>query len=147
MVRQGQFKDVEDAVTNIRKFAWLSIGNGGIGVNNPALTSWHNIDPKNTCPFGERPSTVPGNFSIANCSARYHTDILIPRRLTEAPTTMGDPSVEDWKWLTIEYFTARQYQLGSIDFGMFHGYPVDDEAIYFNPFPPIRAVNSPNLIY
>lgn len=147
MVKQGQFKDVEDAVANIRKFAWQSIGNGGIGVNNPALTSWHNIDPKNTCPFGERPSTVPENFSIANYSARYHTDILIPRRLTEVPTTMGDPSVEDWKWLTIEYFTARQYQLGSIDFGMFHGYPVDDEAIYFNPFPPIRAVNSPKLIY
>jgi len=27
------FKEVEDAVTEIRKFAWQSIGNGGIGVN------------------------------------------------------------------------------------------------------------------
>jgi hypothetical protein len=90
---------------------------------------------------------VPENFSIANYSARYHTDILLPRYLTEVPTTVGDPSVEDWKSLTIAYFTARQYQLGSIDFGMFHGYPVDDEAVYFNPFPPIRAINSPDLIY
>jgi len=147
MVKQGMFKDVEDAVIEIRKFAWQSIGNGGIGVNNLPSTSWHNIDAENTCPFGERPSTVPENFSIVNYSARYHTDVLIPRYLTEVPTTVGDPSVEDWKSLTFEYFTARQYQLGSIDFGMFHRYPVDDEAVYFNPFPPIRAINSPDLIY
>jgi hypothetical protein len=90
---------------------------------------------------------MPENFSVLNYSARYHTDILIPRSLTETPSAVGDPAIEDWKSLTIEYFTARQYQLGSIDFGMFHGYPVDDEAVYFNPFPPIRAINSPYLVY
>ena len=146
-VSKGVFKNVDEAVDDIRRLAWQSIGNGGISAPGAATTSWHNIDPKNTCPFGLRPSTVPENFSIANYTARYHTDILIPRRLTEVPTSLGDPTIEDWKWLTIEYFTARQYELGSIDFGMFHGYPVDHEAIYFNPFPPIRAVNSPDLIY
>lgn len=147
LVTRGVFKDVDEAVEDIRRLAWQSIGNGGISVSDEATTSWHNIDPKNTCPFGQRPSTVPENFSIANYTARYHTDILIPQYLTEVPITLGDPTVEDWRWLTIEYFTARQYELGSIDFGMFHGYPVDSEAIYFNPFPPIRAVNSPELIY
>ncbi|TDV19447.1 hypothetical protein [Paraburkholderia caballeronis] len=147
MVNRGVFKNVDEAINDIRRFAWQSIGNGGISASSAATTSWHNIDPKNTCPFGQRPSKLPENFSIENYTARYHTDILIPRRLTEVPTTLGDPTIEDRKWLTIEYFTARQYELGSIDFGMFHGYPVDSEAIYFNPFPPIRAVNSPDLIY
>lgn len=146
ILRQGLVNDLDEAVMNIQRLAWQSIGNGGIGLGSKNSTSWHNIDPDNTCPCPMKPSTVPENFSTKKYAANYHTDILIPDLLTRKITEIGDPSIEEWKWLTIEYFTATQYELGAIDFGMFHGYPVDHEAIYFNPFPPIKGVNSPKLI-
>lgn len=147
ILRQGLVNDLDEAITKVQRLAWQSIGNGGIGLGNKNSTSWHNIDPDNTCPHSIRPSTVPENFSTKKYAANYHTDILIPYLLTGKITKIGDPAIEEWKWLTIEYFTATQYELGSIDFGMFHGYPVDHEALYFNPFPPIKGVNSPELIY
>lgn len=147
LIRAGLASDLDAAIASIRKLAWQSIGNGGVSLGKEMTTSWHNADPANTCPLHERPSTVPEGFSIKNYSAWYHTDVLIPERLTRNITTVGDPCLEQWKWLTIEYFTSRQYELGAIDFGMFHGYPVDLEALLFNPFPPIRAMNSPNLVY
>ncbi|WP_426575335.1 hypothetical protein ACP179_00080 (plasmid) [Xenorhabdus stockiae] len=148
LIQMGLSNNLETAVKHIQKLAWQSIGKGGVeagGIDNS--TSWHNIDPDNTCPFNEKPSNVPENFSKNNYSAKYHTDVLIPDRVTRSKSEINDESFEKWKWLTIEYFTAQQYELGCIDFGMFHGYKVDLEAINFNPFPPIRAVNSPHLIY
>ena len=147
ILRQGLVKNLDEAIKNVQRLAWQSIGNGGIGLENKRSTSWHTIDPDNTCPHPGRPSTVPEHFSIKRYAANYHTDVLIPDALTRTVTLVGDPLIEAWKWLTIEYFTSTQYALGSIDFGMFHGYPVDHEAIYFNPFPPIKGVNSPTLIY
>lgn len=147
MVNQGFANDLDEAVKNIQRLAWQSIGNGGISLKSKKSTSWHNIDPVNTCPHLSRPSTVLEGFSEKKYSANYHTDVLIPDLLTRKVTDVDDPAIEKWKWLTIEYFTTMQYELGSIDFGMFHGYPVDHEAINFNPFPPIRGVNSPKLIY
>lgn len=147
IVRQGLAADLDEAISNIQRLAWQSIGNGGIGLGRKRSTSWHNLDPDNTCPYPARPSTVPERFSTKKYAANYHTDVLIPDLLTRQVIEMGDPTIEEWKWLTIEYFTATQYELGSIDFGMFHGYPVDHQAINFNPFPPIRGVNSPKLIY
>ncbi|RAT14983.1 hypothetical protein AU490_16080 [Lonsdalea populi] len=148
LIRMGLFPDLETAVSHIQKLAWQSIGKGGFSAGGKdSSTSWHNIDPENTCPFHERPGNVPDNFSIKNYTAKYHTDILIPDRLTRSLSKIDDEKFEKWKWLTIEYFTAQQYELGCIDFGMFQGYRVDFEAIDFNPFPPIKAVNSPDLIY
>ena len=147
LVRTGLAPDLDAAIASIRRLAWQSIGNGGLSLDKKNSSSWHNIDPVNSCPAHERPSTVPDGFSIKKYAAWYHTDVLIPERLTKSITTGGDPCLEQWKWLTIEYFTSVQYALGSIDFGMFHGYPVDLEALLFNPFPPIRALNSPSLVY
>lgn len=148
LIRTGQFPDLEAAVSHIQKLAWQSVGKGGISAGGKDnSTSWHNIDPENTCPMHERPGNVPENFSIKNYTAKYHTDILIPDLLTRKASDIGDETFERWQWLTVEYFTAQQYELGCIDFGMFHGYRVDYEAINFNPFPPIKAINSPDLIY
>lgn len=147
LVRTGSAPDLDTAIASIRRLAWQSIGNGGFSLEKKESSSWHNIDPVNSCPAHERPSTVPDGFSIRKYAAWYHTDVLIPECLTKNITTVGDPCLEQWKWLTIEYFTSVQYALGSIDFGMFHGYPVDLEALLFNPFPPIRALNSPSLVY
>ncbi|EPJ94272.1 MULTISPECIES: hypothetical protein [Pseudomonas] len=147
LIRTGLASDLDTAIESIKRLAWQSIGNGGHSLGKESTTSWHNIDPDNTCPFHDRPSTVPEGFSVKKYSAWYHTDVLIPEVLTRHPTVAGDGCLEKWKWLTIEYFTSKQYELGSIDFGMFHGYPVDFEALLFNPFPPIRALNSPSLVY
>lgn len=34
-----------------------------------------------------------------------------------------------------------------VNFGMFHGYRVDQDAFLFNPWIPLKAENNPNLVY
>lgn len=52
LIRKGLFPDLEAVVSHIQQLAWQSIGKGGIGAGGKdSSTSWHNIDPENTCPF------------------------------------------------------------------------------------------------
>jgi len=147
LVRLGDCATLADAVMAVRKIAWMSIGNGGSGLSPAQTTSWHNINPQRTCPLHPRPKQIPENFDTDEYSAYYQTDVMIPSELTREDVALGSTNHEVWKWLKIEYFSEEHCQLGDVNFGMFHGYRIDPEAILFNPWIPLKAENNPNLAY
>lgn len=147
LVRLGDCATLSEAVKAVRKIAWMSIGNGGAGLNLAQSTSWHNINPQRTCQRHPGPKHIPENFDTEEYSAYYQTDVMIPLDLARNDVVLGSTHHEVWKWLKIEYFSDEHCQQGDVNFGMFHGYRIDPEAILFNPWIPLRAKNAPDLIY
>ena len=147
LVRIGDCASLAEAVQAVRKIAWMSIGNGGTGLSPTHSTSWHNINPERTCPMHPRPKQIPENFDTDEYAAYYQTDVMIPSELTTLDVGLGSANHEVWKWLKIEYFSDEHCELGDVNFGMFHGYRIDPEAILFNPWIPLKAENNPDLVY
>jgi hypothetical protein len=137
---RGLAPTFESAVDMMFDLAMRSIGNGGAGDDRAPSTSWHSgLEPGRRCPVvGHRQQSTPKYYS-----ASYHTDVLVPELVTKNATL--DPIVaecEIWPWLIIDYINNETYAPSHLNYALFRGHPVDEEARYFNPWPPRRASNT-----
>jgi hypothetical protein len=151
LVSRGIDETLQQAVAKVKDLALRSIGNGGMGHEGAQSTTWHNLDKPwdpGSCPIAHHPHNVPENFSARRYSAFYHTDALIPAAATADERL--DPrrdEVEVWTDLRIDYFHVEPLDSDVHDYGMFGGHPIRSEAMYHNPWPPLRVVNSPQADY
>jgi hypothetical protein len=125
------------------------VGNGGIGADEVSSNSWHNrtdeSEAREACPAHRRPHYVPDDFDPTRYSATYHTDVLVPTRVTtDGSAVKGDyeePSTEIWSYLILDYITTAEFPADHVNYGLFHGHPVEDCARYHNPWPARVAHN------
>lgn len=153
MVMRGVKDDFAEAVEFVRETAFRSIGNGGIGCPHLESASWHNeADPaERDVPDRKRPAYIPENFDPTRYSAMYHTDVLVPTAVTTddrlVEKSYSEVDAEVWEHLVLDYFLTEEFPVGHINYGMFHGRPVDDCAKYHNPWPPLVAHNDESFKY
>ena len=149
LVMRGLVPSLDDAVTKVMEITLRSIGNGGIGHDSMPSVSWHNVENDPDCLAQRRklsklPHYVPDNHSQRAYSALYHTDVLVPTDVTIDGTIDPDISAcEHWSHLIIDYISEQEHAQDHINYALFHGHPIPDEALYHNPWSPRRAVNSP----
>lgn len=155
LVMKGMAGSLEEAVDFVRATAWRSVGNGGIGHPTLPSASWHN---RRSCPLDEGiaskiprhlPSYIPKDFDPLRYSATYHTDVLVPTEVTVDGRRLEDSygDAEVWSNLMLDYFTPEVFPPGHVNYGMFHGHPVDDNSKYHNPWGSLRAHNSEDFVY
>jgi len=139
LVMRGLATDFESAVKTMFDLALRSIGNGGIGHQRGFSTSWHSASkPGGRCPFHVvgKPTS-----DVRRYSAAYHTDVLIPASVTSDPDLDSTENLEVWPHLILDYISSDKFQTSHVNYGLFHGHPIPEEAKYFNPWTPRRAVN------
>ncbi|ABE37779.1 hypothetical protein [Rhodopseudomonas pseudopalustris] len=149
LVMRGLAPSLDEAVGRVLDIALRSIGNGGIGHDGTPSASWHNRENNPDCLMRRRqlsklPHYVPEDYSQRFYSALYHTDVLVPTDVTIDGTI--DPDIdasEHWNHLIIDYISEQERTPDHINYALFHGHPIPDEALYHNPWSPRRAVNSP----
>ena len=151
LVTRGLSENLEQAVKKTQDLALRSIGNGGLGHEGTQSSTWHNLEgpwDSATCPIAHRPRYVPENFSARRYSSAYHTDVLVPTAVTlDGRLDQGREEVEIWPDLRIDYFHVEKIDGAEHDHGVFDPHPIRPEAIYHNPWPPLRAINSPLADY
>jgi len=149
LVLRGLSPSLEVAVEEVMHLTLRSIGHGGIGHPTMASCSWHNqeTDPAilgARCPMRRLPAYVPANHSRHTYTALYHTDVLVPTDTTVKGTLDPDPrAAAVWPHLIIDYISPNRVARDHINYGLFHGQPIPEEARYHNPWPPRRAYNAP----
>lgn len=147
---RGIVEDFEEAVNFVGQTAVRSVGNGGIGHSGMHSASWHNRKDENSagdgCPFGKQPSYVPEDFDPTRYSAVYHTDVLVPTEVTQDARLIDgsyeEAGAEIWPHLILDYITTQEFPAGHVNYGLFHGHPVEDCAKYHNPWSPRVAHNN-----
>lgn len=138
LVMRGLAPDFESAVKMMFDLALRSIGNGGIGRDRAFSTSWHHgSKPGERCPFQISKSVG----EVRRYSAAYHTDVLIPGSVTRDARLDSTENLEVWPHLILDYISSGKFQSSHVNYGLFHGHPISEEAKYFNPWPPRRAYN------
>lgn len=141
----------DDALEFVRDTAFRSIGNGGLGAPEVESQSWHNkridTDITGVCPVRKLPSYVPENFDPTRYSALYHTDVLVPTdatcdgRLVRGSYEDND-ELEIWSHLILDYITDKVFPPDHLNYGLFHGQPIDECNKYHNPWPARKASNT-----
>lgn len=152
---RGLAADLEEAIGFVRETAYRSIGNGGIGHPGAKSTSWHNTladdgpTEASDAPERRRPAYVPPNFDPERYSATYHTDVLVPTDVTvDGRTSDGPgPDTETWPYLILDYITAESFTADHVNYGLFHGHPIDDVDKYHNPWSSRVARNEESFEY
>ncbi|WNI16821.1 hypothetical protein [Actinacidiphila sp. ITFR-21] len=142
---RGLAAGLDEAIDFVRETAYRSVGNGGIGHHGAKSTSWHNTVPHQPArePERRRPAYVPPNFDPERYSATYHTDVLVPTdvtvdgRLSDGP----GPDTETWPYLILDYITSEAFAADHVNYGLFHGHPIEDCDKYHNPWPSRVARN------
>lgn len=153
LLARGLVPNLAVAVDHMMDLALRSIGNGGIGHPSSASSSWHNIennedDLRRQHTLSGLPHYVPENHSRSTYTALYHTDVLVPTDVTVDGTIDPDlAACEHWKWLILDYINTKEYPPDHVNYALFHGHPIAEEAKYFNPWPPRRAHNAPLANY
>lgn len=147
LVKHGLAPSLSEAVDRAMDTALRSIGNGGMGeVPRPTCT-WHNRlsnDDTNKRSLGKLPRYIPADYSQSTYTALYHTDVLIPVDVSiDAEIDPDLSGAEKWQHLILDYITDEAFPAGHVNYALFHGHPVPDEAMFHNPWPPRRAWNSP----
>lgn len=140
MVATGAAASLSEAVDQVMDLALRSIGNGGAGLEGAASCTWHN---RGLAPMRQRrrtvgalPRTVPEDHSQDFYSGVYHTDVLVPTHVTRDPHAGGVQEI--WPNLEFGYITDAPLGPEHEDFGQINGFPVPEEAVYLNPWPPLR---------
>jgi hypothetical protein len=147
LVLRGIRDDFADAVEFVRETAFRSIGNGGIGCPHMPSASWHNEADaaERNVPDRSRPKYIPENFDPTRYSAVYHTDVLVPTAVTTddrlIDNSYAEVDAEVWKYLILDYITADNFPADHVNYGLFHGHPIEDCGKYHNPWPPRVAHN------
>jgi hypothetical protein len=143
---RGITASLEEAIGFVRETAFRSVGNGGIGHPGASSTSWHNTvgGQHAALPAHHRPAYVPPNFDPARYSATYHTDVLVPTDVTSDARLTDGPGHgnENWPYLMLDYITSKSFSADNVNYGLFHGHPIDDCDKYHNPWPSRVAHNS-----
>jgi hypothetical protein len=154
LIKNGSCSSLDEAIERVMNLALNSIGNGGIGHETMPSCSWRNpvtkeLEGGGVCPHvTESGKSASDKYSTRTYSAFYHTDVLVPTDVTVDATL--DPNLEmaeKWSHLIIDYMSSRQYSSDHVNFGLFHGAPIPDEARYHNPWPPRKAINAPLANY
>lgn len=148
LVKRGLSPSLSEAVDSAMDTALRSIGNGGIGHDATPSCSWHNREvwPETLKKrkLGRLPRYIPEDHSQRTYSALYHTDVLVPTEVTVDDEIDPDVSKrEHWNHLILDYITEEEYPLNRVNYALFHGHPVPEEAMYHNPWPPRKAFNGP----
>lgn len=149
LVLRGVIDDLSEATDYVRETAFRSIGNGGIGQEGMPTASWHNRaedeSVREGCPVKPRPAYVPDDFDPTRYSAVYHTDVLVPTAVTSderlVKESYEEVDAEVWGHLILDYITTETYPSGHVNYGLFHGHPIEDCAKYHNPWPARVAHN------
>lgn len=142
LVMRGLQKTMKDAIEFVFNLTVRSIGNGGIERDNKTTCTWHKQrqhvgNEEFDIELGKKlPHHVPHDFDRTTFAGNYHTDILIPRIVTE----QANPNNTSHRWKNIyyDYFSDEPLPYYHPNFGWWQGMPVPDEAIHFNPWPPER---------
>lgn len=151
LVMNGHQPGINEAVRFVYETAMHSVGNGGQSWGGGSST-WHNsLSPNevraSTLSLRKCPHHIPEDYSGSSYSAMYHTDVLIPHNVTVASPEKSDAhKAEVWKWLSMDYISHDEVNGDSMD-EWFAPEKINEEAIYHNPWKPLRAVNSKNFIY
>lgn len=151
LVINGLHLSLPTAVKFIYETAMHSVGNGGLSWHGGSAT-WHNeLDPGSTrdpsLNIKKCPRHIPQNYNGKTYSALYHTDVLIPELVTVSTNLSLDPAqAEVWKWLSMDYIADSETPTSALD-EWFSPDRITEEAIFHNPWPPLRAMNSKNFIY
>jgi len=136
----------DEAIKHVRTTAMTSIGNGGIGCPVTGSTSWHNRtgDAPVDGDGPRRPSHVPGDANSARYAALYHTDVLVATDVMSDPRPAREPFTghEVWPHLILDYITDEQFPADHVNYGLFHGHPIEDCGKYHNPWPARVAHNA-----
>jgi hypothetical protein len=151
--------DYPRAVEFVRSTAMRSIGNGGIGHPAALSSSWHNrLDAPHAtggeCPVPS-PRTAPSRRAALEqvdhdrFSAVYQIDVLIQSDVLGEtdPRPQAHRPEDVWPQLHLEYISTRMTTPDEPDHGWFNGVPIDECALYHNPWPPYRAQNSADFDY
>jgi hypothetical protein len=147
LILRGIRDDFADAVEFVRETAFRSIGNGGIGCPHMPSASWHNEADaaERDVPDRHRPTYIPENFDPTRYSAVYHTDVLVPTAVTTddrlVENSYAEVDAEVWKYLILDYITTGEFPADHVNYGLFHGHPIEDCGKYHNPWPPRVAHN------
>lgn len=152
LVLRGAAESLHDAVSVVQETAFRSVGNGGIGAESARTTSWHNRCPDRMGPWPsskKRPSYIPSDFDGARYSAMYHTDVLVPTEVTVDNRTLEGVAamVDPWSHLIIDYITEIELTSDHVNYGLFHGHPIEDCGKYHNPWQPRVAHNTELFVY
>jgi len=151
LVGNGQFKSLDESVRWIYETAMHSVGNGGVSGFHKSAT-WHNTvvgdaSRSSECPMRKLPAHIPENYCGSTYSAYYHTDVLVPAAVTEASILeLPGFSPEVWDKLSLDYIAQLTAEAQGAD-GWFSPENINEEAIFHNPWPPLKAVNSPEFEY
>lgn len=145
LVRRGLSASLESATAFVRETAYRSVGNGGIGHPEAYSTSWHHGTPAECrVNSAKRPPHTAPERNPNRYAATYHTDVLVPTDVTtDAEITNGpSPHGEVWPHLILDYISVERFDPTHVNYGLFHGHPVDDADKYHNPWPSRRAYNT-----
>lgn len=139
-LKNGIYDNDSQALEDIRNMTLQSVGKGGVSHPQKLSTTWH---PERKL---DRYGCPADNEHSAYYSGFYHTDVLIPgvltcddRRLDEIEDC--DPVI--FHWNVLFYVSLENFPDGNPYYGEFVGIPVDEEAMFFNPFAPRRYENEP----
>jgi hypothetical protein len=124
-VQSGYQPSFEEAVRNSLRLAKASVGNGGIGSGRMGSCSWHNMIEAGATQVS----------SDRDYSAVYHTDVLIP---TMATIGRQANDGEIWDGLRFDYISTERLPRDHINYGLFRGHRIVEQAKYDNPWPPRR---------
>lgn len=137
---------LEEATEFVRETAFRSVGNGGTGSPHVPSSSWHNTRDEAERDDRSRPEYIPENFDPTRYSAVYHTDVLVPTDVTQNPDRVQDTyesvNAEVWPYLILDYITTERFAPDNVNYGLFHGHPIEDCDIYHNPWPARVAYNN-----
>ncbi|WP_018691279.1 hypothetical protein [Algicola sagamiensis] len=139
---KGLFKEIYDGLMMIKKLSIQSIGAGGTAHPKKHSTTWHSETPKDRfgCPFH-------GNVQqSAYYSGYYHTDVLIPSQITKHAKVLLTKNVQDpiqFDWNVLFYISLEEFTPDHVYYGEFIGMPIEEEALYHNPFFPRRPNEGP----
>ncbi|EHO4880142.1 hypothetical protein KJI55_005176 [Escherichia coli] len=139
-IAKGFYKDQEQALSDIRNMTIQSIGKGGYSHPEKISTTWHSDNKMNRfgCPIHSTNSDYYSGF--------YHTDVLIPGELTQDSRIIHNVDSNDpmiFNWNVLFYVSLEKFPVDNPYYGEFLGIPVDEEAKFFNPFPPRAFENKP----
>lgn len=139
-LKKGIYGNDTQALEDIRNMTVQSVGKGGISHPKKLSTTWHSKKKLDRygCPAESDYSSYYSGF--------YHTDVLIPGELTCDVRPLDkiqgcDPMI--FHWNVLFYVSLEEFPDKDPYYGEFVGIPVDEEAIFFNPFSPRRYENKP----
>ncbi|EJZ6595141.1 hypothetical protein OIK79_005165 [Salmonella enterica] len=139
-IERGIYDNQNQALADILNMTIQSVGKGGYSHPKSVSTTWHHTTKMDR--FGCPAHTV----NSAYYSGFYHTDVLIPGLLTQDSRILHEINNNDpmiFNWNVLFYVSLEDFPANDPYYGEFLGIPVDEDAVFFNPFQPRKFENKP----